>query len=298
MNSKYYLAVIATFTIYGFFSIPLKAIDQYPSLDILLSRLSMASVLIVLFSLFFRKKQSLKSINIFKYATKKEKRHLLTVNLASSVMLAINWYLFIYVMNNVSVNATSLAYMLCPIINTVLAYIFLKDRLTSIQWIAILLSVFSCVLLSFGNFSETIYAFVVGLSYAIYLVLQKNNNQLDRFFTLTFQIVCSTIMLLPLFTFQNPQPIKGSFFFGIVFIIAAFFTIIPMYLNVFSLNRLSSSTAGIFIYLNPILSFLLAVLYFNEPISPVKTIAYSIVFISVLLFNIRFILKTLKVKMN
>ncbi|MBW7871046.1 MAG: EamA family transporter, partial [Flavobacteriia bacterium] len=56
MNSKYYLAVIATFVIYGFFSLPLKAIDEYPSLDILLSRLSMASVLILIFSFVFRRK--------------------------------------------------------------------------------------------------------------------------------------------------------------------------------------------------------------------------------------------------
>lgn len=296
MNSKYYIAVIAAFSIYGFFSLPLKAIDEYPSLDILLSRLSMASVLIVAFSFLFRREITLENIKIFKNASKSEKRRLLVVNVSSSLMLAINWYLFIFVMNRVSVNATSLAYMLCPIINTFLAYIFLKDRLSPVQWIAIGLSVISCIMLGFGNFSETAYAFIVGLSYAIYLVLQKNNDRLDRFFTLAFQIVTATLFLLPLYSYQNPEPEKNGFFFGIVFIIAALFTIVPMYLNVYSLNRLSSSTAGIFIYLNPIISFLLALFYFGEEMNGLKLAAYLVVFFSVLLFNAKLIYTMFKRK--
>ena len=296
MNAKYYLAVIVAFVIYGLFSLPLKSIDNYASLDILLSRLVIASILIVWVSLIFRRKISLENIYIFKNSTKSERRRLLIVNVVSSLMLAVNWYLFIYVMNNVSVNATSLAYMLCPIITTILAYIFLKDRLSVIQWVAIGLSIFSCVLLAFGNFMDVFYSFVIGLSYAIYLVLQKNNQKLDRFFTLTFQIVVGTLLLLPFFQYQQPEPEKGFYFFWIVFLIAALFTIIPMFLNVYSLNKLNSSTAGIFIYMNPIISFFLALYYFKEEMDDTKIIAYLIVFFSVVLFNAKIISQILRFK--
>ena len=296
MNAKYYLAALAAFVIYGLFSLPLKSIDHYASFDILLSRLIIASVLIFLFSLLFRRKISLENIALFKNSTKAEKRNLLLVNIVSSVMLAINWYLFIYVMNHVSVNATSLAYMLCPIITTILAYIFLKDRLSVVQWIAIGLSVFSCVMLAFGNFMDVFYSFVIGLSYAIYLVLQKNNQKLDRFFTLAFQIICGTILLLPLFNYQQSEPVKGVYFFWMVFLIASLFTIIPMFLNVYSLNKLSSSTAGIFIYMNPIISFFLALFYFKEEMDQTKIIAYLLVFFSVLLFNSKLIFQLLQIK--
>lgn len=296
MNAKYYLAVIVAFVIYGLFSLPLKSIDNYASLDILLSRLVIASILIVWVSLIFRRKISLENIYIFKNSTKSERRRLFIVNVVSSIMLAVNWYLFIYVMNNVSVNATSLAYMLCPIITTILAYIFLKDRLSVIQWVAIGLSIFSCVLLAFGNFMDVFYSFVIGLSYAIYLVLQKNNQKLDRFFTLTFQIVVGTLLLLPFFQYQQPEPEKGFYFFWIVFLIAALFTIIPMFLNVYSLNKLNSSTAGIFIYMNPIISFFLALYYFKEEMDDTKIIAYLIVFFSVVLFNAKIISQILRFK--
>lgn len=289
MHTKYYLAVILAFVIYGLFSLPLKAIDNYASLDILLSRLIIASLLIFLYSAFFRRKISLSNISIFRNSSKKERRKLLLINSASAVLLAINWYLFIYVMNNVSVNATSLAYMLCPIITTILAYLFLKDRLSSVQWIATALSILSCIILAFGNFMDVFYSFIIALSYAIYLVLQKNNQKLDRFFTLTFQLIFGTLILLPLFNLQHAEPEKDFYFFWIVFLIASLFTIIPMYLNVYSLNKSSSSTSGMFIYMNPIISFFLALYYFKEEMGPLKITAYLIVFFSVLLFNAKII---------
>lgn len=282
---------MAAFFVYGFMSLPLKAIDAYDSLDILLSRVSFSGVLIVLFSLLFRRKESRKAIKTYRSFDRKTKKYLWVVNVASALALAFNWYLFIYVMNNVSVNATSLAYMICPIITTVLAYIFLKDRLTRLQWIAVVLSILSCAILTFGNYIDFLYSFAVGFSYAIYLVLQKNNHQLDRFFTLAFQIVVAALLLSPLYTHMHVLPVKAEFYYGIIVLIAIGFTIIPMYLNVFALDGLTSSTAGIFIYLNPILSFILAILYFNEEMSTPKIIAYSMVFFSVILFNLEVFLK-------
>lgn len=296
MNAKYYLAVMSAFIIWGLFSLPLKAIENYASLDILLSRVLMASVLILAISFLFRRKISLENLRIFKNLNPQNRRRLIFLNLVSSILLAINWYLFIYVMNRISVNATSLAYMLCPIITTVLAYIFLKDRLSKVQWIAVLLSLMSCILLSIGHFMDVFYSFIIALSYAIYLILQKKNHQLDRFFTLTFQIVFGTIILLPLFSQQQELPEKGAYFYGIVFLIASVFTILPMFLNVFSLNKLNSSTAGIFIYMNPVFSFLLALLYFKEEMDSVKIIAYSVVFFSVILFNLPLISQLIRPK--
>lgn len=250
----------------------------------------------LLISLIFRKKVTLSNFWIFKKLSRKEKTNLILVNALSGALLGINWYLFIYVMNHVSVNATALAYMLCPIITTFLAFLFLKERLSLIQWIAISVSIFSCVLLSIGHLLDVFYSFIIAASYAVYLVLQKKNQLLDRFFTLAFQVLVGTILLLPLFSMQSEVPEKGFYFYGIVFLIATVFTIIPMFLNVFSLNKLSSSTAGIFIYLNPILSFLLAVFYFKEEMEPVKIIAYLVVFFSVLLFNSKPVLQLIRRK--
>lgn len=287
MNTKYYLSVFGAFTIWGLFSLVLKPLSAYSSVEILIYRMFLASVFILFFSFVIRRKITKANILLFKSLTSREKRNIILVNLFSAALLAVNWFLFIYVMNHISVNATSLAYLICPILTTVLAFFILKENLSAKQKLAIGISAVSCLMLSIGHFMDLVYSMIIALSYAIYLILQKRNNQLDKFFTLTAQIVFGSILLSPLFFNGNESTVeKSNLFYILVVVIAIVFTIIPMYLNVFALKKLNSSVVGIFININPILSFLLAVLYFHEKVNLIQGIAYGLIFFSVLLFNL------------
>lgn len=287
MNSKYYLSAITAFTIWGVFSLALKPLSDYSSIDILLYRMSFASVFILIMSFVVRWKITKVNIELFKTFSSKEKFDIVLINLSSAALLALNWFLFIFVMNRISVNATSLAYLICPILTTVLAFFILKENLSIKQRVAIGISLGSCLMLSLGHLMDLLYSMIIALSYAIYLILQKRNNQLDKFFTLTAQIVFGSVLLSPLFfTNEASTTEKSNFFYTLTVLIAILFTIIPMYLNVFALKKLNSSVVGIFININPILSFLLAVLYFDEKVNLIQGIAYSLIFLSVLLFNL------------
>lgn len=204
----------------------------------------------------------------------------------SALMLALNWFLFIYVMNAISINATSLAYLLCPIITTVLAALFLRDRLSSGQWLAVCLSAFSCILLSLGHFMDMFYSLLIAFSYAVYLILQKINTKTDKLFALTVHITLSTLFLLPLFFITGAGVPKSSLFYENVLIIAIVFTIIPLFLNAYALKGLRSSLVGILLYINPIISFFLAIFYFKEPITLLQIFAYSLIMVAVALFNV------------
>jgi len=238
-------------------------------------------------SFVIRWKTTKANLILFKNFNQKEKRRILLINLSSAALLALNWFLFIYVMNRVSVNATSLAYLICPILTTVLAFFILKEHLSNKQKLAIGISIFSCLLLAIGHFMDLVYSMIIAMSYATYLILQKKNNQLDKFFTLTAQIVFGSILLSPLFMTNHGSSVeKSNLFYILTAVIAVVFTIIPMFLNVYALKKLNSSVVGIFININPILSFLLAVLYFNEKVNLIQGIAYGLIFCSVLLFNL------------
>lgn len=285
MLLRYYLYAILAFVIWGLFSLVLRPLSAYTPFDILLYRVLIASACILFFSFFIRRKVTLQNWRVFKVLHPREKRNILLNNLVSALLLAINWYLFIYVMNHISVNATSLAYLICPILTTLLAFLILKEPLSAVQKTAIFISLVSCLLLSIGHFMDLFYSVAIALSYALYLILQKKNNRLDKFFSLTIQIVLSTVLLLPLFSVSDASVEKGALFYSLVALIAILFTIVPLYLNTLALKRLDSSVVGILLYLNPILSFLLAVFYFGEQIEMLQIISYSLVFISVLLFN-------------
>ena len=293
---KYYLSAVLGFLIWGTFALVLKPLGAYAALDILIHRVLFASVSIVIACFLFRRKQTLASIQYLRNLPKKQLKNLLINVIGSAILLALNWFLFIYVMNTVSVNATSLAYLICPILTTVLASIFLKEHLNKGQWFAVALSVLSCILMAYGHFIDLFYSFVIALSYAAYLVLQKNTFQLDKFVTLTIHILVSTLLLLPILGMIDTSVPKTNDFYLLIMVIAIGYTIIPLFLNIYALKGLDSSVVGILLYLNPIISFFLAILYYQESITLFQIIAFSLIFLAIILFNVSYIYERRKTK--
>ncbi|UOK41924.1 MULTISPECIES: EamA family transporter [Flavobacterium] len=283
--NKYYLAAFTAFVIWGFFSLALKPIHNYPSLDILFYRVFLSVVLISAINLILRRNVLLKDWNNFKKQSKSDKNKIIRVNVGGGLLLTANWFIFIFVMNHISVKAASFAYLVCPILTTVLAFFILKERLSKLQWIAVGISVSGCVLLSFNSFADIFYSLIVALTYALYLVSQRKNIQVDKFVGLNIQILTAALIILPFFpVFSGPVPTESLFYICLLFIVILF-TIIPLFLNLYALKGVNSSTVGIMLYINPILNFLLAVFYYKEEVTEIQMISYSLILISIIVFN-------------
>lgn len=286
---KYYTSALLGFIIWGTFALVLKPLSAFGALDILIHRVIFAAISIVIACFLFRRKQTLASIHYIKTLDRKGQSKLIANVVSSAVFLAFNWFSFIYVMNAISVNATSLAYLICPILTTILASIFLNEKLNNGQWLAVVLAAISCVILAYGHFMDLFYSMIIALSYAVYLILQKNSFQIDKFFSLTIHIVVSMFLLLPLLSIVDTTTVKTNEFYWLVLIIAVGYTIIPLFMNIFALKGLDSSVVGILMYLNPIISFFLAVFYYQEPINTQQIIAFSMIMLAILVFNIAYI---------
>jgi chloramphenicol-sensitive protein RarD len=282
---KYYLAAVSAFSIWGFFSLGLKPLHDYPSLDILFYRIFFCVVLMVVINVAFRQTVIKQTAAHVKQMLPAQKKNLFAATVVSALLLTANWFFFIYVMNHISVKTASFAYLVCPILTTVFAFFILKEKISALQWGAIGLSITGCVLLSFNNFLDIFYSLVVAATYALYLIIQKKITGVDKFLLLTVQLVITAVVLLPFYpAFSGPMPQEGSFY-GYILIIAILFTIIPLFLNLYALKGIKSSTVGILLYINPIIGFLLAAFYYNEPITTFQIIAYSLILISIGVFN-------------
>lgn len=284
-STKYYLAAITAYTIWGFFSLVLKPIHSYASLDILFYRVFSCSILLLLITFVFKRKRVKDAIETFKALPLSKKRKTILLNIGGSIFLTANWFTFIYVMNHVSVKATSLAYLVCPILTTLLAYFILHEKLSKTQWVSVGLSVTGCLLLSYANIMDMVFSIVIGLTYASYLVSQRVNVGFDKFIVLTFHITLSALFLLPFFpAYSGPIPTEFNFYLCIE-IIALGFTIFPLLLNLFALTGLNSSTVGMLLNINPMIAFGLATFVYHEQSGPLQILSYGIIFISVLVFN-------------
>jgi chloramphenicol-sensitive protein RarD len=284
-KAKYYGAAITAYTIWGFFSLVLRPLHVYTAADILFYRVFSCAILMLLIVFLFRRDKWKETVQLFKSLPPDKKRLTIWLNIGGSIFLTGNWFSFIYVMNHISIKATSLAYMVCPILTTLLAFVILHEKLSRLQWLAVGLSVAGCLLLSYADLRDMYFSLIVGFSYACYLVSQRRNSGFDTFIVLTFHIVLSSLILLPFyFTYSSKLPAEFTFYVYIG-IIAVFFTIIPLFLNLFALTGINSSVVGMLLNINPIIAFTLATWVFHEQINGVQIISYSIILIAVIIFN-------------
>ncbi|WP_031529358.1 EamA family transporter [Dyadobacter crusticola] len=287
--SKYYLAAFISFVIWGFFSLALKPLAAYASLDILFYRVFLCAVIMAVISFFVRVKVLKENVRLLRALPAKQRFRAVWLTLLGGILLTANWFFFIYVMNHISIKAASFAYLVCPIMTTVIAYFVLSEKLSKWQWVAVGLSIFSCLLLSFNNIADIAYSLIVAGSYALYLVSQRKNIGLDKFLVLTVQILFSALLLLPFYpAYSEGIPTEVSFY-ALIFVIAVLFTIVPLYLNLYALQGVTSSTMGILLYINPLMNFAIALLYYHENINSIQIIGYSLILVSIVVFNERFI---------
>lgn len=289
--NKYFFSALTSFFIWGFFSLALKPLHDYPSLDILFYRVFYATALLLVINLFFRKDKLKKDFQVFKTFEKTDKRKTVALTVLGGFLLTFNWFLFMYAVNHVSLQSASFAYLICPIITTILAYFILKENLSKWQWFSVLLCIVSCGILSYGHVQDLIYSLVIATTFALYLISQRKNNQFDRFVVLTVQMVIASIVLLPFFPIYKGGTPSEALFYILMIVIVVLFTIIPLFLNLFALKGMNSSTVGILMYTNPLINFLLAIFYFREEINTAQMIAYSLILMSIVIFNEKILFK-------
>lgn len=284
-KSRYLLAAFLSVAIWGFFSIPLRNLKEFPSEEILYYRIFTSLIVIWIAILLFRRKYLRKDLQYYKSVTLRERKVIIWQIVGASILLTLNWYTFIYAVNNVSLKSAAFAYMVCPLITAFGGYLILKEELSRIKLIALGIALLSIMLLATGSIVEVLWSVGIAALYAFYLIIQRKMQHLDKLNVLAVQIALAVVLMMPFYLYHHEAFPEGIWFWSHITIIAIVFTVIPLFLSLYSLIGIPSSTLGIIIYLNPIIAFAIAVLYFNEQISFNQLLAYLLLLFAVFLFN-------------
>ncbi len=289
--NKYYLSALSAFIIWGFFSLALKPLHDYPSLDILFYRVFLATALLSVINVFARYEILKANLNVFKALDKKAKTKFLSLTILGGFLLVLNWYLFIFAVNHVSLNSASFAYLICPIVTTILAFFILKEKLSFWQWLSVALCLISCAILSYGDLTGLMYSLIIAFTFAFYLISQRKNNLFDKFIVLSIQMIIASVVLAPFFPLYSGTTPSETLFYILIVVIVVVFTIIPLFLNLYALKGMNSSTVGILMYTNPLINFFLGLFYFHEKITSAHIVSYVLILISIIVFNERILFK-------
>lgn len=210
------------------------------------------------------------------------------LNLLSSVLLAVNWTVYVWGVNHGHVIECSLGYFLTPLGNVALGFLFLHERLRPLQWTAIALAAAGVLvlLLRLGHFPWI--ALSLAGTWSCYAILKKK-SALGPMNGLTVE----TILLFPLalgalLWWHH----AGTGALGRVdawehtlILSAGVITAIPLLLFAQGAQRVQLSTLGLLQYISPSVQFLLGLFLYDEPFDTARLQAFAVIWAGLVLYT-------------
>lgn len=288
MNSRKYaiLALFAVQLIYGLnYTIAKTVINEnyIKPFGFVLLRVIGATALFWLVSLFFPKE-------------KVEKRDYIKFFVAAVFGVVINLLFFFKGLEYTSPIHASAIMTIIPIIILVLSSYILKETITSIKIIGIIVALCGALILTvYGKSSRVgdnvplgnLLILINAISYSIYVILIKKLTEKYHPFTfIKWLFLIGLVILIP-FGYKDLSEVQWLSFtpyitFSVIFVVvgATFGTYL---LNPYALSKLRASTVGIFIYLQPVIATLFALSVGADFIDAIKIGAMILIFTGVYL---------------
>ncbi len=280
---------LACYIAWGLFPVFWKAITGVPAVNILAHRIVWSFAFLLFWVLLTNRETFTNYI--------KQPRLLFRLGLAGYVISA-NWGIYIYAVGSNHIVEAGLGYYINPLVNVLFGYIFLKERLATMQKIAVVLALVGVAYftISYGKFLWI--SLLLATSFGLYGLLKKKAN-LESMPALTVE----TMMVFPFalaFLFYTAESSTATPFFpssaliSILLIISGLITAIPLFWFGKSTQVIPLSTMGFIQYLSPTLQLLLGVFVYGETFGVEYIVCFIFVWVG-LIFYTASILKGKKV---
>jgi drug/metabolite transporter (DMT)-like permease len=274
-NLKSHLALLGANTIYGLNYVIAKGImpDYLMPKAIIFLRVSVTVLVFGILHFIFP-------------SEKVEKRDLFKLALCAVFGVAVNQILFFEGLNlSTPINA-SIIITVIPVLILIFSHYILKEKITTIKVLGIILGAAGALLVILsagsGDFKSStmlgnFLIFINALSWALYLVLIKPlMEKYDSMTIMKWVFFFGLILIFPFtftsFTDSSFITIPFNIWMSILFVVFGA-TIIAYFLNNYSLKTVSASVNGIYIYLQPLIASVIAILFGKDELTVIKTFA-------------------------
>ena len=211
----------------------------------------------------------------------------LLIMLASALLIGINWLVYVYAVQTGHVLAASLGYYINPLVNVLLGTLFLKERLTRPQWLAVALAAIGVTLLLFGALDMLWISLSLALSFGTYGMVRKI-APVESLPGLTIESAILALPALGLIAYHAQLPAGSAFgvsghtdaliaFSGVV-------TAVPLVMFAAAARRMDYSTLGFIQFMSPTLIFVMGLTVFHEPLRPVQLGSFVLIWAAIGLF--------------
>ncbi|WP_374497092.1 EamA family transporter RarD [Vogesella indigofera] len=279
-TSRGVLYAVGAFFIWGLFPLYWKPLHDVPALQILCHRIVWSAVFVALILLLQRNWGWLLA------ALRDPQR--VAIFAVSSLMLSLNWLIYIWAVNEGRVVEASLGYFINPLVNVLLGRLFLGERLTRPQAAAVAFATLGVGWLTLTAGSPPWISLSLAGSFGIYGLLRKKATlpSLEGLALETFLMTPLAAIALLWFNWQG----QGAFgqqgtATDLLLLGAGVVTAIPLLLFASGARRLKLATVGLIQYLGPTIQLLLGVWLYNEPFGNDRAIGFALIWSALALYS-------------
>jgi chloramphenicol-sensitive protein RarD len=214
------------------------------------------------------------------YPVLRSRRNLMLL-CAGAVLIAMNWLIFIYAVSTRQVLQASLGYFINPLFSVALGMIFLRERLRGWQWLAVMIAILAVANLVWRDHGLPWIAVSLAVSFGLYGLVRKkvNINSLHG-------LAIESALLFPLaLTVIGLKGERGnSAATWLLLSLSGVVTTIPLLMFGAAIRRLQLSTVGFLQYIGPTLQFLVALVFFQEPLEEGKLLSFALCWLGIVVY--------------
>ena len=273
-------AALGAYAWWGSLPLYFRWLHGVPSMEVVAHRV-VWSLLLVIGILLIRRSLS-ELITVFRSRT------LLLPLVASALLIAGNWLIYVWAVNAGHVVAASLGYYLIPMLNVLMGYALLGERLSRVQWLAVAFAGAGVAVLAAGALTSLWIGVSLALTFGIYGLIRKLIPTGPLVGLAAETVLLAPVALAALLWWQW----QGNLAFGQagpatnwLLVASGIITTVPLLMFAYGAQRLTLVTLGLLQYVGPTIQLAIGLFLFNEPLTLAHTIAFPLIWCGLALYS-------------
>ena len=213
---------------------------------------------------------------------------LLRVYGVTTLLIAVNWLVFIWAVTSDHVLQASLGYFINPLVSVALGAIFLGERLNRWQMLAVGLAVAGVGNLLIGLGTVPYASLALAFSFGFYSLVRKKaatDPITGLLIEVSLLMPLGLVFLIWLAATGDGLFVVGGWWFSLLLFASGLVTATPLLLFLEGAKRLTLATIGILQYLGPTLHFVLAVFVYGEPFTAAHLVTFAAIWAALAVYS-------------
>lgn len=272
---------VAAYSLWGFLTLYWRLFPHVPAIQVLAHRFIWSFIVLaaIIAASWQQRRAVLRAIDA----------SVVALYAIAAVLIGVNWFLYVFSVNNGFVVESSLGYFMTPLVNVLMGVAVFRERLRAMQWLAVAVAFAGVLWLTLAYGTLPWIGLALAASFGSYGLVKKKAT-LPSLEGLALE---TAVLVLPALVYLAAIDRGGDGAFlhsgvatDLLLVTAGVVTVVPLLLFATAVRRIPLSVVGILQYIAPTIQFLLGVYGFHEPFTRTQLTGFGLVWLGLVIFTL------------